>query len=222
MLVDLKADGKTVVVVGGGLESYRKTCDFLEAGAKLLVVSESFSNGIKALHEQGKIQLQQTKVDNAQAFFDQLNPKPDILVVVTSNPALNVQLINHAKSAGCMVYAPDNPTASDFILPATAKVGDVRIAISTGGKSPAMASVLRKRIEKTILPEDLLQIKLQNHMRRLLKTKLSDQKARRKMLYCILQDSVVQGLLRQGKFDEAKEKATQIVATQVTLMEIQQ
>jgi precorrin-2 dehydrogenase/sirohydrochlorin ferrochelatase len=85
-----------------------------------------------------------------------------------------------------------------------------------------MASVLRKLIEKLILPEDLLQIKLQDHMRRLLKTKLSDQKARRKILYSILQDSAVQGLLRQGKFDEAKEKATQIAAAQVTLMEIQQ
>lgn len=220
MLVDLNVDGKYVVVVGGGLESYRKICDFLEAGARLLVVSESFSSGIQTLREQGKVQLQQTKVDDAKVFFDQLNPTPDILMAVTSNPYLNAQLINHAKSAGCMVYAPDNPTSSDFILPATAKVGDVRIAISTGGKSPAMASVLRKRIEKTILPEDLLQIKLQDNMRRLLKTRLSDQKARRKVLYCILQDSAVQALLRQGKFDEAKEKATQIAA-QVTLMEIQ-
>ncbi|XES78635.1 MAG: bifunctional precorrin-2 dehydrogenase/sirohydrochlorin ferrochelatase [Candidatus Bathyarchaeia archaeon] len=220
MLVDLKVDGKYVVVVGGGLESYRKTSDFLEAGAHILVVSESFSEGIATLHDQGKIQLQQKKVYDAQAFFDQLIPKPDLLVAVTSNPDLNAALVSYAKSVGCMVYAPQDPRASDFNLPATAKVGDVRIAISTSGKSPAMASVLRKRIEQTILPEDLLQIKLQDQMRRLLKAKFSDQRLRRKVLYDIIQDSAVQALLQQGNFDGAKEKATQIAEAQITLKEI--
>jgi siroheme synthase (precorrin-2 oxidase/ferrochelatase) len=47
MLVDLKVDGKTVVVVGGGSEGYRKTLDFVEAGAKVLVVSQEFSEASK-------------------------------------------------------------------------------------------------------------------------------------------------------------------------------
>lgn len=83
-----------------------------------------------------------------------------------------------------------------------------------------MASVLRKRIEQTILPEDLLQIKLQDQMRRLLKAKFSDQRLRRKVLYDIIQDSAVQALLQQGNFDGAKEKATQIAEAQITLKEI--
>ena len=60
-----------------------------------------------------------------------------------------------------MVYAVDNPALSDFILPAVAQVGDVKVAVSTGGKSPAMARVLRERIEKLVTPEDLLEIELQ-------------------------------------------------------------
>ena len=60
-----------------------------------------------------------------------------------------------------MVYSVDNPALSDFILPAVAQVGDVKIAVSTSGKSPAMAKVLRERIEKMITPEDLLEIQLQ-------------------------------------------------------------
>ncbi len=211
MLVDLKSDGKYVVVVGGGSESYRKTLDFLEAGAKILVVSRSFSSGIKQLQEQGKIRLQQAEVEDAKTFFDSLKPKPDLLVAITNDHVLNTQLIRQAKSAGCMVYAPDNPSMSDFILPAIAKVGDVRIAISTSGKSPAMASVLRKRIEKIITPEDLLQVNLQDYMRGILKERISDQKVRRKLLYSILQNEEIQKLLKQGKFEEAKEKSTEIV-----------
>ncbi|MCW4017819.1 MAG: bifunctional precorrin-2 dehydrogenase/sirohydrochlorin ferrochelatase [Candidatus Bathyarchaeota archaeon] len=219
MLVDLKSVGKYVVVVGGGSESLRKTRDFLEAGAKILVVSRAFSSGIKTLQKQGKIKLQQADVKDAKAFFASLNPTPELLVAVTSDHGLNAQLISQAKSAGCMVYAPDNPSTSDFILPAIAKVGDVRIAISTSGKSPAMASIIRKRIEKIITPEDLLQVQLQEYMRGILKGQVSDQKTRRPLLYKILQNETVQRLLKQGKFDEAKEMATEIVTKEIKLME---
>lgn len=210
MFVDLKFDGKYVVVVGGGSESYRKTMDFLDAGAKILVISKSFSSEIKHLQELGKIKLQQTDVEDAKTFFECLEPKPDLLLAVTNDHVLNSQLIRGAKSAGCMVYAPDDPSISDFALPAIAKVGDVRIAISTSGKSPAMASALRKRVEKMITPEDLLQIKLQECMRGILKERVPDQKSRRKLLFSILQSKEVQMLLREGKFEEAKEKALEI------------
>jgi precorrin-2 dehydrogenase/sirohydrochlorin ferrochelatase len=211
MLVDLKFDGKYVVVVGGGSESYRKALDFLEAGAKILVASKSFSSEIKQLQEQGRIMLQQADIEDAKKFLEFLEPKPDLLLAITNDRVLNSQLIRLSKSAGCMVYAPDDPSISDFALPAVAKVGDVRIAISTSGKSPVMASALRKRVEKIIKPEDLLQIKLQEYMRGILKERVSDQKSRRKLLYSILQSEEVQKLLKQGNFDEAKEKAMEII-----------
>jgi precorrin-2 dehydrogenase/sirohydrochlorin ferrochelatase len=210
MLVDLKSKGKYVVVVGAGSEGYRKTLDFLEAGFEVLVVSRSFSSNIQKLHRQGKVRLQKADVEDAEAFVSSLNPKPDLFVAVTDNHNLNAQLIRHAKSAGCMVYAPDNPSISDFTLPALAKVGDVRIAVSTAGRSPAMARVLRQRIEKMVTEEDLLQIELQNHVREALKRQISDQKTRKKLLYKILRDSEVGRLLREGKLEEAQERATNI------------
>jgi precorrin-2 dehydrogenase/sirohydrochlorin ferrochelatase len=211
MIVDLKLEGKYVVVVGGGSEGYRKTMDFLEGGAKILAVSQSFSTEIAKLGQAGKICLQKEEIENADAFVESFDPKPDLLVAVTNNHELNAQLIKCAKSKGCMVYAPDNPSLSDFTLPATAKVGEVRIAVSTSGKSPAMASILRKRIEQMITPEDLLQVKLQDHLRSLLKKQVRDQKIRKQVLYRILQNEDIQTLLKQGKFEEAKEKATEIV-----------
>jgi precorrin-2 dehydrogenase/sirohydrochlorin ferrochelatase len=211
MLVDLNFKGKYVVVVGSGSESYRKTLSFVEAGSKILVVSKTFSLGIKKLHTMGKLELLQAEVKDAEDFMKSLNPKPDLLVAVTNDHKLNAQLIKHAKSAGCMVYAVDNPSVSDFILPALAKVGEVRIAISTTGKSPAMARVLRQRIEKIITEEDLLQIKLQNHLRANLKQRILDQKARRQILYKILKNAEVKSLLKEGKFGEAQKTARKIL-----------
>jgi precorrin-2 dehydrogenase/sirohydrochlorin ferrochelatase len=222
LLVDLNFNGKYVVVVGGGSESYRKTSSFVEAGSKILVVSKTFSLGIKKLHTTGKLELLQTEVKDGEAFVKSLKPKPDLLVAVTNDHKLNAQLIKHAKSAGCMVYSVDDPSVSDFILPALAKVGDVRIVVSTAGKSPAMARVLRQRIEKIITEEDLLQIKLQNHLRANLKQRISDQKVRRQILYKTLKSDEVKRFLKEGKFGEAKEMAMKILEKSLTKVAVNQ
>ena len=214
MLVDLHFKGKYVVVVGGGSESYRKTPTFVEACAKILVVSKTFSEGIEKMHKMGKLELLQTEVKDAKAFVKSLDPKPDLLVAVTNDHALNAALIQHAKSLGCMVYAVDNPVASDFILPAIAKVGEVRIAISTAGRSPAMARELRQRIEKLITQEDLLQIKLQTFARAVLKKRVLDQKVRRRVLYEVLKDEEIKRFLQEGKFEEAKETVLKILESE--------
>lgn len=211
MIIDYKFNGKYVVIIGGGDEAYRKVVSFLDEGAKILVVSRNFTGNIKTLHEKKKIGLLEVNIKDAEAFFKQLNPKPDVLAVTTSDQALNTQLANLARAAGCMVYVADNPVISDFILPAVAKVGDVRIAISTGGKSPAMAKLLRQKIEAIITPEDLQQIKLQAYIRTVLKQQIADQKLRKKIIYKILEDEYVEGLLRDGKLDEAKEAAQRII-----------
>jgi len=211
LIIDFKFDGKYVVIVGGGTEAYKKTLSFLDAGSKILVASRTFTSGIKKLHQEKKINLLKADIKNGETFFNQLNPKPDLLAVATNDQKLNVQLSKRARSAGCMVYVADNPSISDFILPAVAKIGEVRIAMSTGGKSPAMAKVLRQRVERLITQEGLLQIKLQNYMRAILKQQISDQKVRKNILYKILKDEHVKKLLRNGKLDEAQRVALKIL-----------
>ena len=215
MLVDFDFKGMYVVVVGGGSESYRKTPTFVEAGSKVVVVSKTFSTGIKKLHKTGKLELLQAEVKGGAEFVKNLKPKPDLLVAVTNDHSLNTELVKHAKSAGCMVYSADNPVTSDFILPAVAKIGEVRIAISTTGKSPAMAKELRQRIEKLITQEDLLQIKLQTHIRGILKKQIWDQKVRRRIIYEILENEELKKLLKEGKFEEAKEMTKKILENPV-------
>ncbi len=211
MLMDFKLDGKTVVVVGGGLEGYRKTLSFVDSGAKITVVSPEFSDGISRLAEEKKVALQKAEVRDAEAFLDGLSEVPDVFLAVTSNHELNAQLVKAAKKAGCIVYSVDNPALSDFILPAVAKIGDVKIAVSTSGKSPAMARELRQRIEKTITPEDLLQIELQAYVRGILKTRVNDQKERSRLLGEILNSVDIKQALREAKLCEAKEMAHKLI-----------
>ena len=211
MLIDLKLDAKTIMVVGGGEEGYRKTQSFVDSGAKIWVISKEFSRGIQKLCEEKKVALLKTEIKDAQSFVGSLNPKPDVLLAVTNDPKLNFELVKAAKSVGCMVYAVDNPALSDFILPAVAKVGDVKIAVSTSGKSPAMARVLRQRIEKMITPEDLLEIQLQANVRSILKEKVSDPKVRSKVLYEILNNDNIKQALKEGKLQEAEKMALKLL-----------
>jgi precorrin-2 dehydrogenase/sirohydrochlorin ferrochelatase len=211
LIVDFKLDGKYVVMVGGGSEAQKKALTFLDAGARVLVVSRNFSSGIKRLHKTKRIQLLRANIRDGETFVNELNPKPDLLAVATSDHELNAALARTAKSKGFMVYVADNPAISDFILPAVAKIGDIRVAISTNGKSPAMAKTLRERIEKLITQEDLLQIKLQDNVRATLKQRIVNQKDRKKIIYRILKDQRVKRLLENGKLDEAQEVAMEIV-----------
>jgi precorrin-2 dehydrogenase / sirohydrochlorin ferrochelatase len=210
LFIDLKLDGKTVMVVGGGTEAYRKTQSFLDSGAKIWVISKTFSSDIEKLSEEKKVTLLKTEIKDAKSFVTSLNPKPDILLAVTNDPKLNLELVKASKSAGCMVYAVDNPALSDFILPAVARVGDVKITVSTSGKSPAMARVLRQRIEKMITAQDLLEIQLQANIRSILKTQISNSKARSKLLYEILNNDNIKQALKEGKLHEAEKMALKL------------
>jgi len=214
MILDLSFEGKYVVIAGGGAEGYRKTLSFLDEGAKILVVSRNFSKGIKELHQSKKIDILQTDIKDSEVFIDGLNPKPYLFLAVTDDPDLNLQLAKNARSAVCMVYVTDSPSISDFILTAVTKIGDVKIAVSTSGKSPTMAKALSKRIAETITQEDLLQIKLQHYVRTLLKQRILDHKIRKKILRRILEDEQIMKLLEACKFEVAQQRAMEILESQ--------
>ena len=211
MLIDLKLEGKIIIVVGGGLEAYRKTLSFVDSGAAIWVISKEFSEGIAGLADAKKVALIKTEVKDSKTFVDSLNPKPDIFLAITDNEKLNLELVKAAKKVGCMVYSVDNPALSDFVLPAVARIGEVKIAVSTSGKSPAMARVLRERIEKMVTPEDLLEIELQANVRGILKNRFSDPKERSRVLYEILNNDRIKEFLEEGNLLEAQELAMKII-----------
>jgi precorrin-2 dehydrogenase/sirohydrochlorin ferrochelatase len=211
VLIDLKLDGKTIMVVGGGSEAYRKLQSVLDSGAKIWVISRDFSAEVQKLGEEKRVALLKTGIKDAQAFIDSLNPKPYILLAATNDINLNLGLVKAAKYYGCMVYSVDNPTLSDFILPAVAHVGDVKVAVSTSGKSPAVAKALRERIEKLVTSQDLLEIELQEKARSALKTTVSDPEERSKILYEIFNSVGIKKALSEGKLAEAEDLAMKLI-----------
>lgn len=122
----------------------------------------------------------------------------------------------HAKKKRCYTYAADDPEFSDFAHPSVINIQDtVQIAISTGGRSPAMARKLKLKAEKIfneiIDKEDIYQIKLQKIARDAAKSKIGTVLERKKFLYSVLNDSKIKQLLKDDNFPSAQREVIRML-----------
>lgn len=188
---------KHVVVVGGGDVATDKVTGLLPCGpVPLVVYAPRASDTIQDLASRDQL----TWYDREYQRGDLAGA--DICFAVTEDRALNARVADEARERGIPVLAVDDIPNCDFIAPALVRRGDLTIAISTNGKSPAMASHVRRKIERDIPPEwaDLMLVAAET------RTRLGD--ARRRISAASWQgalDDELKSLVWQGKLDEASE-----------------
>ncbi len=140
IFVDLK--GKTALVVGGGTVAQRKIETLLEYGAFVHVVSRELTADVTRYVDEGKIKLlgQEFKESYLEGVF--------LVISATDDPAMNHRVSECSKKKDILVNAVDQPLDCTFIVPAILKRGDLQIAVSTSGKSPALAKKVRRELEE--------------------------------------------------------------------------
>ncbi|MCD6570177.1 MAG: bifunctional precorrin-2 dehydrogenase/sirohydrochlorin ferrochelatase [Deltaproteobacteria bacterium] len=142
IFLDLK--DKECVVVGGGIVAARKIESLLGAGAKVTVISPDVISeianmpGIKIRHRQYKPR------DLKDAF---------LVIAATNNEKENKVVSKEALSRHIFCNVVDQTDLCSFIVPSVVEKGPIKIAISTGGASPSLASKLRREIDNSIGPE---------------------------------------------------------------------
>jgi len=139
ILVDLK--GKEVVVVGGGNVAQRKIETLLEYGAVVNAVSRQLTPVLKRYLEEGKIKFL------GEEFRESYLNGVFMVIASTDDASLNHRISQEARKKGLLINAVDQPSDCNFIVPAILRRGDLLIAVSTSGKSPALAKKLRKELE---------------------------------------------------------------------------
>ncbi len=140
----LNISRKKCVVVGGGRVALRKVKTLLEHGASIEVISPDLCPELIELVEQGQLHIQRRHYqpgDLQKAF---------IAIAATDNSDINLQVVKEAQSKAVLVNAVDDPDNSDFIVPSYSHRGGITIAVSTAGKSPALARKVRTRLEKEL------------------------------------------------------------------------
>lgn len=139
--VCLQIEGRRCLVVGGGKVAERKALGLLGSGAIVTVISPDLTPGLAQLEAEGALTwLQQGyQAGDAEEFF--------LVMAATDDPVVQDQIRDDGIRCKTLVNVADVPEKCNFILPAVVKRGSVSIAISTGGKSPALAKKLRQEFE---------------------------------------------------------------------------
>ncbi len=207
--MDLNLKENLVIVVGGGAEGLRKVNSLLTQNCKILVISDKINTQLSRYVKEKKIGFKKIKLKNT-SFLSKY--KPFLVMAATDDKQLNRKIVEKAKKMRCYVYAVDDPKVSDFSHPSVINIEDtVQIAISTGGKSPAMARKLRieaeKIFKKIVNKEEIYQIKLQQIVRNAAKEKISTQKERKIFLYSVLNDMKIKQLIKDEKLEKAQNRA---------------
>ena len=210
MLIDIRLEDHKVLVVGGGKIAERKTLQLLDSGSEVTLVGQEFTKKLIELDESGQVNLEKKEViDGILRSYRKL--ELSIVIVASDNKLLNEKVAKEARTLGLLVCVVDNPSISDFFIPAVAKVGNIRVAVSTKGKSPAMAGVIRRRIEKMITMKDIRSIELQSYARNIAKNHILSPNERRKVLLQIIENNKINTFLENDQVSEAKDLVKKII-----------
>jgi precorrin-2 dehydrogenase/sirohydrochlorin ferrochelatase len=199
-------ENRRAVVIGGGKVAARKAQALLEAGAPVIALSPQFCDDFYRIAESGvrlEMIFQPYRAgDLADAF---------LVVAATDDPLVNQAVWDEALQRGCLVNVVDNPVLCNFILPAIVERGEVKIAVTTGGASPALARRLREKLEALIGAEYGDLAYLLAEMRPELQSRFPPGEPRLKAALCLV-DSDLQAILKQEGLDAARNRAWQLLS----------
>jgi len=145
--VFLDLAGKPVIVIGGGHVAYQKMINLVKAGAVTTVVAPELNADMATLKAEVKFQHveREYQAGDLEGYL--------LAFVATDDGAINSVVAGEARERAIWVNAVDDVPNCDFIMPGIATRGDITIAISTAGRSPALARKLRETIEQEFLTD---------------------------------------------------------------------
>lgn len=146
----LKAKNLNVLIVGGGFVAEEKLTFLLKSSpdAKVTMVSPMFREGTIELAKKGDVTLIKKK------YSRRFLKGKHIVVATTDVPEVNVKVYKHCRKRSILVNVADNPPYCDFYMGGIVTKGNVKVAISTNGKSPTTAKRLRQFFED-VIPENI-------------------------------------------------------------------
>lgn len=177
---------RNCLVVGGGSVGSRKVETLLDCGAKVTVVSIDAAETLKKLSDRGVIQMKERAFQSAD--LDNMF----LVIGATDNEALNFEIYAAARRRGVLCNIADRPEACNFILPSIVNRGDLIIAISTSGKSPAFAKKLRKQLEAQFGSEYAEFLELMGAIRKKLLSKDHEPEAHKHLFEQLIERDLVQ------------------------------
>src|SRR5262245_36182636 len=194
--VNLLVRGRRVVVVGGGRIAARKVEPLLDGGAQVEVVAPVVGPEIRGWADAGRVVLHE------RAFADADLDGAWLALTATDDPAVNAAVHRAGEQQRVWVNSADDPGNCSFTLMSVIRRGDLVVSVGTGGRSPALAAQLRRRLEEEIGPEYETLLDLLADAREALRASgRSTEDANWQSAF----DGGIVELVRSGRIDDAKE-----------------
>ncbi len=186
--VFLNLQGKRVVVIGGGRVAERKVASLVETGARITVVSPQVTPRLDLLGEAERIEVQKRS-------YVQGDCRDAALVLsATDDVEVSRAVWDEATRQGIPVNTADQPDLCDFIMPAVVRRGDLTIAVSTGGTSPALAARLRQDLSQKLGSEYAQLLDLLRRARPDIRRRVQNEDDRKTLHYRILDSDIIESL----------------------------
>lgn len=195
--VFLDLAGRRAVVVGGGRVAERKVLALLEAGAAVEVVSPAATEALVQAAGAGRLRWHRRPFETGDLAGAAL------AFAATDRREVNAAVAAEARAAGVPGNVADDPAACDFLVPALLRRGDLLIAVSTGGASPAVARRIREELEARFGPEWGAYLELLSALRGALLA-VGDPSDRNRELFADLADLDLLPLIREGRWREVE------------------
>src|SRR5438034_1704766 len=202
--VFLNLRGRRAVVIGGGAVAEQKVRGLRAAGAHVTVVSPETTVGLSTVAAENGIELRRRPYragDLAGAW---------LAIAATDDRGVNASVWAEAERAGVPLNAVDDVEHCSFIAPAIHREGDITIAVSTSGKSPALAARLRRRIAHLIGGAEARFCALLGELRPDLAARVPDVRTRTALWYRIVDSDAIE-FVRRGDEEGARTWIDELV-----------
>lgn len=206
--VCLEISDKLCVVVGGGSVAERKILGLLTAGAQVRVISPQLTGTLAQLADDGRIEW----LERGYAQGDLTGAL--LIFAATNSREVQEAVFREADRAGQLVNVIDAPTRCSFHVPAVVKRGDLTLAVSTGGKSPAVAAMVRKQLAENFGEEYGLLLDLISRLREQVLTGEGNSSERKILFQNILHDDIVHWI-KSGQRDLLRKHLRAVLGSDI-------
>src|SRR5205085_9123369 len=139
----IDVENHDVVIVGGGDVCARKAETMLRYGARVTIVSPEFTSEIEQWAQDGKPTLRRKRYESSDL------DGASLVIASTNDTSVNEQIAADARARKLPVNVVDVPRLCEFIVPAIIEKRSETIAVSTGGKSPALARTSKEDLYRS-------------------------------------------------------------------------
>lgn len=206
----LRVAHQPCLVVGGGAVAEQKATSLCKAEAAVTVISPDVTPGLQALAATGRIthHARRYRTGEVRGFR--------LAYAATNDAAVHREISRDAAEAGVPLNVVDHPELCTFIVPSVMERGDLLIATSTSGASPALAKRIRADLEALFGPEYDLALRLLGRLRQRLAAQALE-RSERQRIFTALVDSPLVEYLRNRQAREVDRLLAETVGTGISL-----